>query len=145
MRYNYIGEFLADGKVVGKALMVLAVSEDYNMDTVDAEIAIFEYWGMYHQDAVMLDSIVEAARRWLDKTHNTDFARQCINNRKTLDDKDNRIKYSKICKGLHALLCKTTDAIVAQISKPAHIKPSELLSDEQIKNIVATHPSYLYL
>ena len=144
MRYNYIGEFLSDGRTVGKALLVLATANEYNMDTVDAEIAIYEYWGMYHQDAVMIDSIVEAARRWLDKTHNTDFARQCIvNSRKMLDNADNRKIYSNICRCLHSLLLKTTDAIVAQISKPSHIKPSELLSDEQIRRVVATHPSYL--
>lgn len=144
MKYNYTGEFIADGKVAGKALMCLAVNDSYNMDTVDAEIAIFEYWGMYHQDAVMIDSIVEAARRWLDKTHNADFARQCIvNSRKILDNADNRKIYSNICRCLHLLLLKTTDAIVAQISKPSHIKPSELLPDEQIERIVATHPSYL--
>ena len=145
MRYNFTGEFLSDGKVAGKALMLLAVSDDYNMDTVNAEIAIFEYLYMHHQDAVMLDSIVEAARRWLDKTHNTDFAKQCIvNNRKMLDNADNRKIYSNICRCLHSLLLRTTYAIVAQKSKPSHIKPSEILPDEQISIIVDTHPSYLY-
>lgn len=139
MRYNFTGEFLSDGRAVTRALIVLATNNEYNMDTIDAEIALYEYWAIRKQDAVLIDSIVDAAKKWLDKTHNTNFAKRCIYNRKSLDNKANRDRYNKICKALYIVFLQTTEAIVTQISKLSHTRPAETLSDEDINVIVDNH------
>lgn len=143
MKYNYTGEYIADGKTAGKALMCLAVNDSYNMDTVDAEIAIYEYWHLHNQAPVIVDSIIDAARQYLNKIGYVDFARKCLCNRKTLDNRDNRIKYMGLCSALHVLLMRATNAIVAQASALSHIAPSEILSDDDITKIVDACPTYI--
>ena len=139
MRYNFTGEFLSDGRAVARALIVLATNNEYNMDTVDAEIALYEYWAIRKQDAVLIDSIAHAAHIYLHTTNNIDFARDCIYKRKTLDDADNRKKYAKICKALYIIFLQTTNAIVQKISVPSHVKPSEILDDDILANIVGRY------
>lgn len=134
--YRFTGEFYADAKPLGRALMCLAVNDEYNMDTVDAEIAVYEYWHIHHQEAVMIDSVVETIRRWLNKMEYFDFAKSCITDRNTLDDKRKREKYCRLCRMLQLIMCDTTNAIIAQLSTVSHLRPSEILDDETIQQIV---------